>query len=239
MAGPTEQGGGGRFPSTRWTLVRSARNPAERRGALDELFGTYWRPVYFYVRRKGHGPAAAEDVVQGVFTELVERGFEDKLDQSKGHFRGYLKRAVDHHLHNLHERETAQKRGGGAARLSFDCDAAELQLAAVSAPPEEAFDREWALTVVERALEELGQEFASGARRGPYDLFLKMFRTGAPLSYAQAAAEAGTSVSQLKAFLHRTRVRFRDLVRQRVADTVDGDASVDDEVRTVLELLAG
>src|SRR5262245_12687169 len=102
MRAQTEPGGGGgRFPWTRWTLVRSARQPEQRRAALGELFASYWRPVYFYVRRKGHAPAAAEDVVQGVFADLIERGFEDRLDPAKGHFRGYLKRAVDHHLHNL------------------------------------------------------------------------------------------------------------------------------------------
>jgi RNA polymerase sigma-70 factor (ECF subfamily) len=231
------EAGARRFPSTRWTLVRSAREPAARRRALDELFALYWKPVYFYVRRKGHGRAQAEDAVQGVFAELLERGFVDRLDPDKGHFRGYLKRAVDHHLHNQHERETAQKRGGGAERLSLDCDAAESQLAAVPAAPEEAFDREWALTVVEQALADLRAEFESGARRGPFEQFLKMFRTGEPLSYAAAAAESGTSVSQLKAFLHRTRVRFRDLVRRRLADTVTEGGSIEEELRTVLGLL--
>ena len=230
--------GARRFPSTRWTLVRSAREPGARRRALDELFALYWKPVYFYVRRKGHAPAQAEDVVQGVFAELLERGFVDRLDPDKGHFRGYLKRAVDHHLHNLHERETAQKRGGGGARLALDCDAAERQLPATAATPEAAFDREWALGVVEHALGDLRAEFASGARRGPLEQFLKMFHAGEPLSYAQAAAESGVSPSQLKAFLHRTRVRFRDLVKQRLADTVPDAGSIEEELRTVLELLA-
>jgi DNA-directed RNA polymerase specialized sigma24 family protein len=175
--------------------------------------------------------------VQGVFAELIERGFVDRLDPGKGHFRGYLKRAVDHHLHNLHERATAQKRGGGAERLALDCDAAEQQLASVPAEAEAAFDREWALGIVEGALADLRGEFERGVRRGPYDLFVKAFRAAEPLSYAQAAAESGTSVSQLKAFLHRTRVRFRDLVRGRVADTVD-EAAVEQELATVLELLS-
>jgi RNA polymerase sigma factor (sigma-70 family) len=237
MPADTEHGAR-RFPSTRWTLVRSAREPAGRRRALDELFALYWKPVYFYVRRKGHGPAQAEDVVQGVFAELLERGFVDRLDPGKGHFRGYLKGAVDHHLHHLHERATAQKRGGGAERLGLDCDAAEQQLGSVPAAPEAAFDRQWALGVVEQALGELRAEFASGARRGPIEQFLKMFRAGEPLSYAQAAAESGVSPSQLKAFLHRTRVRFRDLVRARLADTMDEGGSVEEELRAVLELLA-
>jgi len=46
------------------------------------------------------------------------------------------------------------------------------------------------------------------------------------------------TLSQLKAFLHRTRVRFRDLVKKRLADTVDEAGSIEEELRTVLELLA-
>ena len=227
---------GNQFPTTRWTLILSARQgPAARRAALEELLGRYWQPLYLFARRKGVGPDEAQDAVQGFIAHLLERDFLARLDPERGRFRSYLRTALSNYLVNQHEREAAQKRGGGMAALDFD--ALENRLASGPTVAEAAFDREWAVGVMARALDELHREFDSGARRGPFEVVVRFFQSDETPSYAAVAAEHGMTIPQLKAFLHRARVRFRELVRQAVADTVSDPGEVEAEIADLLRAL--
>src|SRR6266851_6089993 len=141
------------FPTTRWTLVLSAREGIEKkRAALEELLTTYWRPLYAYVRYKGLDAETAKDAVQGLILHLLERDFLERLDPAKGRLRGFLKKAMDNFLVNLHERETAQRRGGDVPIVPLDLVLAERDIAAAPQDPLAAFEREWAVSVMERAL---------------------------------------------------------------------------------------
>lgn len=225
------------FPTTRWTLIVSAReSTSTRRLALDELLRLYWRPLYLFARRKGADADAAQDAVQGFITHLLERDFVDRLDPQRGRFRAYLKAAFSNYLVNQHERATAQKRGGGAVAL--DLEVIERELAVGLASPEESFDREWALRVMSRALEDLRREFETGARRGPFEVVALFFQSETIPSYAEVAAKHGMSIPQLKALLHRTRARFRDLVRKTVAETVADPSDVETEIADLLRALS-
>jgi RNA polymerase sigma-70 factor (ECF subfamily) len=226
-----------RFPDTRWDLIQDVqRGAVPRQIALDELLARYWRPVYCYVRRKGMNADAAEDAVQGLFTQLLERQFLDRLDPERGSLRGFLKKATDHYLINQHARLTASKRGGAARTLSLDWQQAEQTLAAAPEDPTLAFDREWALAVMERAQGRLRAEYDGGRRRGNVDVVLGFFGLGQPRSYAEAATECGMSVAQFKAALHRARVRFRDLLAEEVGETVSGDGV--GELRSLFDALS-
>lgn len=226
------------FPETRWTLILASRlGDRARREALEAMLGAYWKPVYHYVRRKGLDPDAAQDAVQDLFAHLLAQDFLARLDPARGRFRSYLRTAADHLLMNQHERRSAQKRGGGQATLSLDFDVAERELVSGTASPESAFDRDWALGVMDRALAQLKSEFDTGARRGPFEVALEFFRVAEPPSYADAAARAGMPAPTFKAFLHRTRVRFRELVRAEVADTVGPGARADEEVADLMAAL--
>ena len=227
----------GDFPETRWTLILQSRaGERARREALETMLGIYWKPIYHFFRRKGLDQDVAQDAVQDLFAHLLGQDFLARLDPSRGRFRAYLRTAADHLLINQHEKASAQKRGGGAAPLSLDFDVAERELAASTVSPEAAFDRDWALGVMDRALTRLKAEFADGSRRGPVDIALEFFAGLEPPSYADAAARARMSAVTFKAFLHRTRVRFRELVRAEVAHTVDG-ADADREVADLMAAL--
>jgi RNA polymerase sigma-70 factor (ECF subfamily) len=224
------------FPTTRWTLILSARDsPQARREALEELLGRYWRPLYLFGRRKGVAPDDAQDAVQGFIAHLLERDFLAHLDPRRGRFRSYLRTAFSNYLVNERERESALKRGGGV--LALDFDSVEYRLASRPSAAEAAFDREWAVGVMSRALDELRREFESGARSGPFEVVARFFQSDEPPSYADVAVEYRMTIPQLKAFLHRARVRFRDLVRQLVADTVSDPADVDAEIAELLQAL--
>jgi RNA polymerase sigma-70 factor (ECF subfamily) len=231
--------GAHQFPTTRWTLILSARDSVTaRRAALDELLAPYWGPLYFFARRKGVDADAAQDAVQGFLAHLLERDFLERLDPQHGRFRSYLRTAFSHYLINQHARETAQKRGGEAALAPLDFASLESRLAGGPASAEAAFDREWALGVMARALDALRREFDSGTRRGPFEVVARFFQTDEPPSYAAVAAEHGMTIPQLKAFLHRARRRFGELVRHVVADTVSDPADVEAEISDLLRALS-
>ena len=226
------------FPPTRWTLILSSRADPESRGkALQELFDIYWKPLYFFARRKGMQIESAKDAVQGFCIHLLGRDFLDRLDPARGRFRAYLKTGFENFLRNLHESRTAQKRGGAAKTVSLDFELAERDLAHAPAEADAAFDREWAVGVMERALARLRAEFESGDRQGPFDVVLKFFRPGEPPTYAAASKECGMSTVRFKAFLHRARARFRQLVRDQVSHTLPDTAEADAEVAHLMKAL--
>lgn len=239
MPPETEMGGPvGDFPPTRWTLVLASREtPEARRRALEELMGSYWRPLYVFARRKGLNIESAKDAVQGFLAQLLDRDFLARLDPGKGSLRGYLKASIQHFLVNQHEGDAALKRGGGRAPVALDFDVAERHAGAAPAGPEDAFDREWAAGIMERSAARLRREFEEGGRKGPFELVLRFFGFGAAPSHADAAREHGMSVSQLKAFLHRARLRFRGIVREEVARTTAEPAEVDAEITRLLKAL--
>lgn len=227
------------FPTTRWTLILASREGGEgRRAAFEALCNAYWRPVYVYVRRKGLAPERAEDVVQGLFTSLLERDFLERADPERGRFRSYLRASVDHYLANLYEREAARKRGGGVRFVPLDAALAERDLPATPQDPDAAFDREWALAVMERALLRLRQEYEDGKRKGRLETLLRFFGFGEVPSYAEAAAECGTTVVQFKAALHRARARFREILLEEVGATLGDDKDAGAELLELRRLLA-
>jgi DNA-directed RNA polymerase specialized sigma24 family protein len=226
------------FPTTRWTLILASREGDEaRRAALESLLATYWKPIYFYLRRRGLAVEAAEDVVQGFCLHLLERDFLPRLDPARGRFRSYLLTALDHYLANVRERESAQKRGGGVRLVPIDLAMAERELEAAPAEAATAYEREWAMGVMERALGRLREDYAAGRRQGPASVFLRFFSFEPAPSYADAAAAAGLTVPQFKAALHRARQRFRELLREEVAGTLQDESEADGEIGDLLRAL--
>ncbi len=229
-----------RFPTTRWTLILQAKtSPEAKRRAFEELARVYWRPLYVYLRSRGLDAAAAQDATQELLVALLQRDVVDKVNPERGRLRAYLKTAAANHLVHQHEKSSAQKRGAGARVVSIDEKLAE-RLPYDTASPDVAFEREWALLVMQRALDALKAEFESGARVGPFALVERFFRPGNEQqpSYADAAREHQMSLPQLKAFLHRARVRFRELVREQVLDTVEDERDADAELGALVEVLS-
>lgn len=227
----------GLFPETRWTLVLAARHDPQRRAeALDSLVRPRWKALYVVARKNGLLPAAAEDAVQGFVARLLEGDVLERLDPGKGRLRAYLRTAFRHYLSTLRQEERAQKRGSGASPT--DLSDVEAWLASPDASPDVLFDRAWALSLFADALSELEREYTSGARRGPFEVVKELFQFGSSPAYAELAERHGMSVSQLKAFVHRARLRFRELLLKRVAETLPDAADAEDELAALLGALA-
>ena len=227
----------GLFPETRWTLVLAARlDPEKRRAALEELVRPRWKALFVVARKQGLPPAEAEDAVQGFIARLLEGDVLERLDPGKGRLRAYLRTAFRHYLTSQRQEERAAKRGGGERHA--DLADVESWVASPTATPDVLFDRAWALSLFSEALSELEREYSSGARRGPFEVVRELFQFGAAPPYAELSARHQMSVPQLKAFVHRARLRFRELLRQRVAETLTEGDAVDDELALLLGAMA-
>jgi len=229
------------FPATRWTLVLESRNsPSARRGALEELLSVYWKPLYVYARRCGCSDSDAQDAVQGLCARLIEREFLAQLDPERGRLRSYLRTAMRNYLANEHERSQAVKRGGGSVTLVFDDEIDESILDNGCRTPDAAYDRAWALTVVQRALDRLEREHRTSRQRTPFEVVACFFDPDRePPKYEDVAARLAISPGMLRVAIHRARARFKVLIEEEAADTMSADGGVTDEVGALLESLRG
>jgi DNA-directed RNA polymerase specialized sigma24 family protein len=233
---------GGRFPTTCWSVVLAARGSprAEARSALESLCAAYWFPLYAFIRGRGHPAHAAEDLTQSFFTRLIEKGVLDAVDRSKGRFRAFLLAACKDFLANDRDRQQCRKRGGGRRFVPID---AEDRLGAGPAQgltPEALFDRQWALSLLERVLQRLAAEMDRAGRSALFDR-LKPALLGdcqAP-SYAEVAGALRMTEGAVKVAAHRLRGRYREILRDEIAQTVADPADVDDEIRDLFQALRG
>ena len=231
------------FATTHWSVVLTAGRHDTARGheALARLCQSYWYPLYAHARRRGLSPHDAQDLTQEFFAQLLERQSFAAADPSRGRFRSFLLTAMNHFLVTEWKKARAQKRGGGEALLSLDLAAAEQRFdlePSGGEAPDHAFDKRWALTLLEEVLNLLEKEYR---REGKAALFaaLKQTLTGATESqpYAQLAAGLGLSESAVKVAVHRLRKRYRELIRAEIAHTVASADQVNDEMRHLLATL--
>jgi RNA polymerase sigma-70 factor (ECF subfamily) len=235
------------FAPTRWTLILRARGESvEARAALGELCEAYYQPVLRFLRREGRDEDSVRDLTQEFFARILAGGAFDEADPERGRFRSYLLGALKHFLADQRKREHRLKRGGGATPESLDAatgavdDAPGLDIADPAAMPRDAdFDREWALTVMDRGLEILKHDFAASGKSDQFDV-LKPWLMGeaSSMSQADAAQRLGLSEGAVKVVIHRLRKRFRDAIRAEISQTLRDPAPVDEELRHLVEALS-
>ncbi len=227
--------GSSQFPTTRWTLVIAAGDPERKdaRSALVSLCENYWYPLYAYVRRRGYQADQAQDLTQEFFIRLLEGRYLDRADPEKGRFRAFLITSLKFFLADETDRNRAQKRGGRTV-LSLEFSSGEDRYQhepAHDETPERIFERRWALSVLDRVVEKLRDEFVHHGRQEHFER-LKVFLLGqSDAPYAALAREMNTSEGALKVAIHRLRKRYRELFRQEIADTVADPGEVESELR--------
>ncbi len=234
-----------RFGTTQWSVVLAAggSDTGIARPALATLCEVYWYPLYAYSRRRGSEADEAADLVQGFFTELIEKSAIAAADPERGRFRGFLVTSFRRFVSRQQEHDSAAKRGGGVAVLSLDFAHGEQRYArepADTSTPERIYERRWALTILETVIVRLQDEVVRGGRAELFDS-LKCYLDGStPVpAYADVAERLGMTVGAVKVSVHRLRRRYRDLLRATVADTLTDPAAVDEELRHLLEAVRG
>jgi RNA polymerase sigma-70 factor (ECF subfamily) len=234
---------GGKFVTTRWSIILSGSGSKgkdqETRAALAELCRIYWQPIFAFICQRGYSTQDAEDLTQDFFVIILEGDWLQNADPSRGRFRSLLLKSLKNFLNDATDRIRARKRGGDVSFISWDAWVSEVpsQLSMSiqrlgSLPPERLFDVRWAVTVVERALRRLCEECERQGRRRVFDVlsvYLTVERDD--VSCANLATTLGIAQSTVKKLLYRMRQRYRWLLRDEVAQTVENPADIEDELR--------
>lgn len=229
------------FVTTRWSLVAQVGlGEAEaREAALELLCRSYWRPVFEFALNSGFDRESAQDVTQAFFAKVLEKNALAKTDRELGRFRTFLLTMLKRFMSDWRDHGRREKRGGGQVHFSLDSDEAP-PLVAPGESPELAYDRQWAITLMERATVALREEARMAGRE---DLFLALApylgADPAATHYEGVARDFGLSRNAVAMANLRLRTRFRELVRREAAETLSDAADVEAELAALREVLRG
>jgi len=230
------------FATTRWSIVLAAGHASrpDSKAALAKLCEAYWYPLYCYVRRRGHGADEAQDLTQEFFTALLAKESLRAADPHRGRFRSFLLASMNHFLANQRRRQLAHKRGGGRAPLSLDFQSGESRFRREPShdlTPEKVYERRWAMTLLDRALSKLRQEYVVGGKAALFDRLAAFLGGDLGTAYRDVAAELAMTEGAVKVAVHRLRRRCREQLRSEVAETVAAPQDVDEELRDLLAVV--
>ena len=232
------------FTTTHWSVVLEAQgeSPAAQE-ALENLCRTYWRPIYSFVRREGVRPEEAKDITQGFFALVLERKDFQSVRQEKGHLRSFLLASLKHFMANERRDAATIKRGGGRTPIPLDWivsdDSGDFDRVDMLSP-DLLYDRRWAFTVLDRVFTRLREE-SQRSLNPPLLQRLNILLSDEPERPSQAdiAREFGMTENAIKQAFHRLRQRYRQLLREEVANTVATPADIEDELRHLIAALRG
>ena len=239
-----------RFFTTRWSIVLacsdSASGEATARKALTDLCKTYWRPIFAFICRRSYSVPDAQDLTQDFFLMLLEGDILKRAHPSRGRFRSLLLKALQNFLADDTIRKGARKRGGDIKFVPWDDWMAEspshLAISAREAetwPAEKIYDVRWAATAVEHALRQLGEECEARGRRRVFDVLSDYLAADRKdVSYQKLSKTLGVPETSVKRLVHQLRERYRTLLREEVAQTVEKPEDVDDELRYLCAALS-
>ena len=223
-------------------LAAGRKSSPQSDQALGELCRIYWYPLYAYVRRQGKTKEDAEDLVQGFFARFLEKNYLEGLAAERGRFRAFLLAALKHFLANAHDRAQAQKRGGGTEPLPLDWQDADARYhldPPDPASPDRAFDRRWALALLERVVTRLRDECAAEGKARLFEQTKGFLMVGeAVIPYPRAAAELAMEEGAVRVAVHRLRQRYCGILRDEIAQTLDDPGQVAEELRALQAALA-
>lgn len=221
------QGGDARFPPTQQRLVARAADAGGGRDseqALAELCGRYWYPLYAWLRRGGKDRVSAEDLTQGFFARLLEKGWLANFDHDKGTFRTFMLTALKRYARGEWTREHSKKRGGGLPHLSLNFDDGEeryLNTAAENQTPDMLYERQWAISLLGRVTLALRYDYARRGMQQRYEVLKDALQWNSQSSpYAELGQELGLDPNAVKQAVLRMRRQYRRLLTEEIQSTV-------------------
>ena len=236
------QHGGVAFTTTHWSVVLEAQgeSPAAQE-ALEKLCRTYWRPIFAFLRRQGVPPQEAEDITQGFFAELLERRSLEAVRKEKGRLRSFLLGGLKYFLANEGRRAMAVKRGKGQRPIALEELHAGERIETEPADPmtpDQIYERRWALTVLERVLSRLKDEYLAAGNAALFDSLKELLpdEPGLP-SQAEIGARMGMNENAVRQAFYRFRQRYQSLLREEIANTVATPGDIEDELRHLITVL--
>jgi RNA polymerase sigma factor (sigma-70 family) len=230
------------FATTSWTLVLESRGEsAAAREALEKLCRAYWRPIHAFVRHEGVSPEEAKDITQGFFALILERKDFHSVRKEKGRLRSFLLASLKHFMANARRDASALKRGGGQIAIPLDGIEAGGQVEADQGRVLSAdliYDRRWAFTLLDQVFARLREESQKSANPPLHEKLATLLSDEPERpSQAEIAREFGMTENAVKQALHRLRQRYRQLLREEIAQTVATPADIEDEMRCLIAAL--
>jgi len=218
--------------------VLSSGTESSRREALNWLCECYWYPIYAFLRRHGHAPAAAQDLTQSFLVHFLERKSIERADPGRGRFRSYLLGALKNFLADRHDYENARMRGGEfqILPLSFTTSEERYLQCPQNLSPDAIYERQWALSLIGRVLDLMRSEHEAEGKAPLFDR-LKGFLTS-EADYPEAAAALGMREGAVRVAVHRLRRRYRDLLTAEIAETVAEPGDIQREIRHLIGVLS-
>jgi RNA polymerase sigma-70 factor (ECF subfamily) len=230
------------FVSTRWTVVLSAGHKSSPGSdqALAELCQVYWYPLYAYARRQGRSREDAQDLVQAFFEKFLQKNYLEDVSCEHGKFRAFLLACLKHFLANEWDKATRQKRGGGARHLALDWQSADQRYQLEppdNATPDRLYDREWAQALLARVLARLKEEYVLAGKGALFEhAKSSLMGRGEGMPHVDAAAGLDMDVGALRVAVHRLRARYREMLKEEIAQTLSDPAAVQEELRSLLQI---
>lgn len=222
----------GEMPSTRWgEFLSLAPGTDAWKAYVNEWMSRCWKPIYRYIRIAwGEANEDAKDLTQEFMTLLLEKGYLEALSPERGSLRAYVRVALRHFLSNRRRDGARMKRGGGEEPLSLD-EARAQGLEPSAAQADEAFDREWAGTLLADAIAELGRRLAGGRAYEVFEAYYVVPEGAEAPRYADVAARLGMSENDVRHALEAARRDLRRLLREQVRRTTRSEGEADDEFK--------
>jgi RNA polymerase sigma-70 factor (ECF subfamily) len=108
-----------------------------------------------------------------------------------------------------------------------------------NATPDRAYEKQWALALLDHTLVLLRQQILTNEGREQFDA-LKVFVWGdsPTISQAEIAAQLGMTSNALGVVAHRLRRRYAKLLREAIGRTVADPAEIDTELRHLIEMIS-
>ena len=237
------------FATTRWSLIRNggaAVAQSDGNEGLAQLCQIYWRPIFTFIYRRGYSAQDAQDLTQDFFLVILEGTLLQSADPARGRFRSLLIKSLKNFLIDAQVKRRTRKRGGDLQFVSWEkwmadapCQLSISPQALATSPAEALFDLSWAAAIAEEALRRLRMECESKGRRRVYEVLNGYLTTErGDISYQDLSVALGVPEPSVKSLLHQFRARYRALLREEVAKTVETDADVDDEIRYLCATLS-
>jgi len=227
------------FATTRWTVVVAAGQQAE--AALEELCRLYWYPLYAYARRRGQTKEDAEDLTQTFLAGLIQKNSFTGLQPARGRFRAFLLAAFKNFLANEWDKARAQKRGGGAA-LSLDWQDADTRYRIEpvdNLSPDKLYDRAWAVLLLEQVVTRLRDECVADGKAELFEQLREFLMVGkSAVPYPAVAVALSLNEGAVRVAVHRLRRRYRELLREEIAQTLADPAQIEAEMQALLSAFA-
>jgi RNA polymerase sigma factor (sigma-70 family) len=230
------------FATTHWSVVLAAGSHApQAQESLEKLCRTYWYPLYVYARRRGYAEADAQDLTQEFFARLLAGDWLGRVDQQRGRFRSFLLTSMSRFVTNEWDKSRTQKRGGGRV-VSLPFGTADEHCRwepADNVTPEQSFEWRWALTLLDQVMNRLCADYAQQSKAELFETLKPCLlgeRAGQP--YAMLASKLGMTEGSVKVAVHRLRQRYRQLLREEIANTVEKPGEIEEEMRHLFAVLA-